>query len=188
MKKANKKSMRLQDLFKIVMTALLIAMNIFFERLTFMKYQVWNTDISFGFVAVFFAAAFLGIPYAAAVAGFGDLIGSLLFPFGAYFPGFTMTNCIYGLLIAEFIYKNATPIKCIIGVVITKIVCSLILNTLWISILYRGGIDAFFLVLPTRLLQAVIMTVIEITVLLLLFSSKSKVRSMLQKSIGKFLN
>ena len=104
------KSKRQQQLFKIILTALLIALNLVLERIL-PSYKIWNQDISFGFIAVAFAAAFLGTPYAALVAGMGDLIGAILFPFGAYFPGFTLTNVVYGIILAEFIYKNATPLK-----------------------------------------------------------------------------
>lgn len=180
-----KKSTKQQHLFKIILAALLIALNVILER--FLAYSVWNQTISFGFIAVAFAAAFLGTPYSVAVAGFGDLIGSLLFPFGAYFPGFTVTNCIYGLILAEFIYKNATPIKIVIGVILNKIVCSLILNTLWISIMYRGGVDAFFIVLPTRIPGAAIMTAVELIVILLVFSQKSHIRALLDKSFKKII-
>ncbi|MBQ6718530.1 MAG: folate family ECF transporter S component [Clostridia bacterium] len=180
-----KKSTNRQQLFKIILTAILIALNVILER--FLAYSVWNQTISFGFIAVAFAAAFLGTPYAVAVAGFGDLIGSLLFPFGAYFPGFTLTNCIYGLILAEFIYKNSTPIKIIISVVLNKIVCSLILNTLWISIMYRGGVDAFFAVLITRLLSTGILAAVELIVLLLMFSEKSKIRILLEKNLKKII-
>lgn len=180
-----KKSTKQQHLFKIILAALLIALNVILER--FLAYSVWNQTISFGFIAVAFAAAFLGTPYSVAVAGFGDLIGSLLFPFGAYFPGFTVTNCIYGLILAEFIYKNATPIKIVIGVILNKIVCSLILNTLWISIMYRGGVDAFFIVLPTRIPGAAIMTAVELIVILLVFSQKSHIRALLDKSLKKII-
>ena len=176
-----KKSFKQQQLFKIILAAVLVALNVILER--FLAYSVWNQTISFGFITVAFASAFLGMPYAVAVAGLGDLIGSLLFPFGAYFPGFTLTNCVYGLILAEFIHKKATPLNCIISVVLSKIVCSLTLNTLWISILYRGGVDAFFVVLVTRLPQAAIMTTIELIVLLLVFSNKSKVRTTLEKAL-----
>lgn len=180
-----KKSTRQQRLFKIILTAMLIAINVILER--FLAYSIWNQTVSFGFIAVAFAAAFLGTPYAVAVAGFGDLIGSLLFPFGAYFPGFTVANCIYGLILAEFIYKNATPVKIVIGVVLNKIVCTLILNTLWISIMYRGGVDAFFIVLPTRLPGAALMTVVELVILLPVFSQKSKIRINLKQNLKKII-
>ncbi len=186
MEKSNKKNQKLSGLFKLVLTALLIAMDIILERFI-LTYQVWDQHISFGFVVICFAAAFLGAPYAVTVAGLGDIIGALLAPSGPYFPGFTATNCIYALLLAEFINKNATPIKCILSVLVTKLVCSLALNSLWISILYRGGVDSYFAVLITRLPQAAIMTVVETFVLLLLFSTKSKIRQTLQKNINKFL-
>lgn len=179
------KSTNQQHLFKIILTAILIALNVILER--FLAYSVWNQTISFGFIAVAFAAAFLGTPYAVAVAGFGDLVGSLLFPFGAYFPGFTVTNCVYGLILAEFLYQNATPLKIVIGVVLNKIVCSLTLNTLWISIMYRGGVDAFFIVLPTRIPGAAIMTAVELIVIILVFSQNSHVRALLDKNIKKII-
>lgn len=175
-----------QQLFKIILTALLIALNLVLERIL-PSYKIWNQDISFGFIAIAFAAAFLGTPYAAIVAGMGDLIGSLLFPFGAYFPGFTLTNCIYGIILAEFIYKNATPLKILICVILNKITCSLILNTLWISLMYRGGVDAFFAVLVPRLVGTAIIAVIEFVVLLLLFSDKSHARKLLDKNLKKFI-
>ena len=180
------KSSKRQQLFKIILTALLIALNLVLERIV-PSYKIWNQDISFGFIAIAFAAAFLGTPYAAIVAGMGDLIGSLLFPFGAYFPGFTLTNCIYGIILAEFIYKNATPLKIVICVILNKVTCSLILNTLWISLMYRGGVDAFFVVLVPRLVGTAIIAAIELVVLLLVFSNKSKVRSLLDKNLKKII-
>ena len=180
------KSKKQTELIKIILTAILIALNLVLERII-PSYKLWNQDISFGFIAVAFAAAFLGAPYAIAVAGIGDLLGSLLFPFGAYFPGFTVTNCIYGLILAEFLYKNATPFRVVLGVVINKTVCSLILNTLWISILYRGGVDAFFVVLIPRLLGTSIIAIIELVVLLLVFSNKSHIRALLDKSLKKII-
>ena len=181
-----KKNIKKKQLFKIILTALLIALNLVLERIV-PSYKIWNQDISFGFIAIAFAAAFLGTPYAAIVAGMGDLIGSLLFPFGAYFPGFTLTNCIYGIILAEFIYKNATPLKIVICVILNKVTCSLILNTLWISLMYRGGVDAFFVVLVPRLVGTAIIAAIELVVLLLVFSNKSKVRSLLDKNLKKII-
>ncbi len=180
------KNQNTSKLFKIALTAILIALNLVLERIV-PSYKIWSQDISFGFIAVAFAAAFLGTPYAVAVAGIGDLLGSLLFPFGTYFPGFTATNCVYGLILAEFLYKNATPIKIVVCVLLNKIVCSLLLNTLWISIMYRGGVDAFFVVLATRLVGTSISAGIEIIVLMLVFCNKSKVRTLLDKSLKKII-
>lgn len=175
----------LSHLFKIVLTGILVALNVILER--FLAYSVWNQTVSLGFITVAFAASFLGIPYAIAVAGLGDLIGSLLFPFGTYFVGFTITNCIYALITAIFIYKNASAIKITLSVILNKLVCSLTLNTIWISFLYRGGIDAFPAVFVSRLPQALIMSVIEIAVILILFSRKSKIKILLDKNINRII-
>jgi ECF transporter S component (folate family) len=170
-------------LFKIILTSILIALNIILERL--LAYSVWNQTISFSFVTIGFAAVFLGFPYAAIVATVGDILGSLLIPFGPYFFGFTLTNAIAGLITGLFLYKNATVIKITLSVFLNKILCSLILNTIWISILYRGGLDAFPVVFVSRIPQSAIMFVVEIVVLSLLFTEKSKVRKMLNKAFKK---
>ena len=168
-------------LFKIVMSGVLIALNVILER--FVAYSVWNQTVSLGFITVAFAASFLGLPYAVAVAGLGDLIGALLFPFGSYFVGFTITNCIYGLILSLFLYKNATVINVTLAVFVNKLICSLGLNTLWISLLYRGGIDAFPAVFITRIAGTAILAAVEITVLLICFTKKSKIRGLISKTI-----
>ncbi|MBR5472487.1 MAG: folate family ECF transporter S component [Clostridia bacterium] len=180
-----KKSKNNNQLFKIVLTSLLIAMNVVLEKLLNLQ-KTFELDISFGFIAVAFAAVFLGTPYAAAVGGLGDLIGTLLFSMGlGYFPGFTATNCIYGMVLAEFLYRKTSVIKIVLAVIINKITCTLLLNTLWISLMYSD--KGYLPLLITRLPQAAIMTVVEIVVLILLFSNKSKIRTTLDKSLKKFI-
>ncbi len=171
--------MRKKYLFKIVLTGILIALNIVLER--FLAYSVWNMTISFGFITVAFAAAFLGLPYAIAVGGFGDLLGALLFPFGPYFFGFTLTNILVSAIFAIFIYKKATLLNITVSVIINKVLFTLILNTVWISILYRDGLSEFFVVLVPRIPQAIILGIIEIIVINILFADKSKIRKQLNK-------
>lgn len=174
--------MKKNQLFKIILTALLIAINIILERFV-PTYSVWNNSISFGFVAVAFAACYLGTPYAIAVGGFGDLIGALIKPFGPYFPGYTITNMLVGLCLGIFLYKKATVLRISIAVVINKVVCSLILNTVFIAVLYRGGIAAFWVVLVSRIPFVALMTAVEILVISLLFTKKSKVNQLIVKNL-----
>lgn len=171
-------------LFKIVLTSLLVALNIIMER--FLAYSVWNLTISFSFITIAFAAVFLGIPYTIIVAGLGDFIGAILFPFGTYFPGFTFTNCLAGFILAFFIHKKCNILTVSVGVIINKIVCTVILNSIWISILYRGGISAFFVVMVPRLIPAAVGAVIEIVVITLLFSNRSKIKNSIQKMVNRY--
>ena len=166
--------MKKNSLFKIILTALLIALNVILERFV-PTYSVWNNSVSFGFVAVAFAACYLGTPYAIAVGGFGDLIGALIKPFGPYFPGYTITNMLVGLCLGILLYEKATVLRISIAVLINKIVCSLALNTIFISVLYRGGIAAFWVVFVSRIPFVALMTVVEIAVISILFTKKSKI-------------
>ncbi len=172
------------QLFKIILTAMLIALNVVMER--FMSFNVWNQSIGFSFITIAFAAVFLGIPYALAVGAFGDIIGALLFPFGTYFIGFTITNVLAAFITAIFIYKKASILNITLSVIINKIITTLCLNSLWITLLYRDNIDAFPAVFLTRVPQAIIMAVVEILIVSLLFTEKSKIRTSLNSVISKF--
>ena len=174
--------MKKNQLFKIILTAILVALNIILER--FMpSYSVWNNNISFGFVTVAFAACYLGVPYAIAVGGLGDLIGAVIKPFGPYFVGYTITNMLVGLCLGIFLYKKATVLRITIATVINKLVCSLALNTIFIAVLYRGGIVAFWTVFITRIPFVALMTAVEIIVISLLFTKKSKINQLILKNL-----
>ncbi|MBE6733045.1 MAG: folate family ECF transporter S component [Ruminococcaceae bacterium] len=173
------------QLFKIILTAMLIALNVVIER--FLAFNVWNQSISFSFITIAFAAVFLGIPYAVVVGALGDLIGAILFPFGSYFIGFTITNMLAALITAIFIYKKASVINITASVIINKITTTLLLNSLWITILYRDSLDAYFAVFISRLPQAAIMAIVEIIFIILLFTEKSKIRIQLNKVMDKFI-
>lgn len=170
-----------ERVFKVILASILIALNIILER--FLAYSVWNNTVSFGFITVAFAACYLGVPYAMAVAGLGDLIGAVIKPFGPYFVGFTITNLVVGLILGLFLKKNANVIKIGSAVIISKITCSLILNTIWVSILYRGGIDAFWTVFVTRVPFNSVMAIIEILVITLLFSKNSRINHLIRRNL-----
>lgn len=174
--------MKKNQLFKIILTAVLVALNIILER--FMpSYSVWNNNISFGFITVAFAACYLGPAYAVAVGGLGDLIGAVIKPFGPYFVGYTITNMLVGLCLGIFLYKKATVLRISIATIINKLVCSLALNTIFISVLYRGGIAAFWVVFVSRIPFVLLMTVVEILVISLLFTQKSKINQLIRKNL-----
>lgn len=174
-----KKNFSHSYVFKIILTSILVAMNIILER--FLAYSVWNNTVSFGFITVAFAACYLGTPYAMAVAGLGDFIGALIKPFGPYFVGYTITNILVGLCFGLWLSKNANFLKISVAVLMNKLFCSLILNTIWISVLYRGGIAAFWTVFITRVPFISVMAVVEIVLITILFSKNSKINHLILK-------
>lgn len=175
--------MKKKYLFKIVLTSLLIALNVIMER--FVSYNVWNMSIGFSFITIVFAAVFLGIPYAIAVGTLGDIIGALLFPFGTYFFGFTLTNILMAFITGIFLHKKVTILNVILSVFIKKLAFTVVLNSIWISILYRGGIDAFYSVAVTRFPVAIVTFFVEVILTYILFNQKSKLYHSINKLILK---
>lgn len=170
-------------LVKIIMTAILIALNVVLER--FMAFQIESNHYTVSVITVAFAAVFLGTPYAVTVAALGDILGALIAPTGPYFPGFTLTNVLAALCIALFLRKKVNLLNTSASIVINKIFCTLILNSIWVSVLYKGGIDAFPAYFVTRIPQAIIMAVIEIVIITVLFDDKSHIRKLLNRVVGK---
>ena len=160
----------------MVAAAVLVALKVVLDR--FLSYNVWNQRFGFSFIAVAFAGAMLGAPWAMAVGGLGDIVGALLFPTGPYFPGFTLTAVLTALCTALFIRKNASLLRITLSVLINQFFGSVILNSVWISILYGKG---FVALIPSRILQSGIMTVLQITLIYLLFGEKSVIRRRLSR-------
>ena len=154
MNNVNKKNLTKQ----LCALALLIAVGVVLGRLVPVL-SVWNAKIEFSFVAVMLAACIAG-PIGGMVTGaLIDFIGAILLPTGAYFPGFTATAALTGLVFGLLLYKKCNLGRIVIAVLSTQIVCGFLLNTLFISILYT---KAFTVLLVTRAIQVVVMAVIEI--------------------------
>ena len=130
--------------------ALLTAIEIVLSR--FLSINAWNIKIGFSFVPVVVAAILYG-PLGAGI------VGAVLFPIGAYFPGFTLTAFLTGFVFGLFLYKKQDWPRSIAAVGINQFVLSLFLNTLWISILYGSP---YVPLLATRLVQCVILTAVQL--------------------------
>lgn len=172
---------KIKELLKtknLALIALLIALNVVLSR--FLSFNVWNLKIGFTFVSLIFAAYFTGPLGAAVVGGAGDLIGALMFPIGAYFPGFTLTAVLEGMCFGFLLYKKASFSKICISVAVNELAGGLLINTFWISVLYTSDFKAL---LFTRLITQILpMIVVEIITTQLLFG-KSMVVQRVQRAI-----
>lgn len=144
------------ELKTMVSCAVLVAAAIILSR--FFSINTWNLKIGFTFVPVFLAAYFYGPAMGALVGGLADFIGATLFPIGAYFPGFTLTCALTGVVYGLLLHKKQTRLRILISVCLTQLVLSLLLNTLWISILYGSSFEAL---LVTRVVQCLVMIPVE---------------------------
>ena len=118
----------------ITVTAMLIACQVVLGNL--LQVPMLGKQYNFGFVPIALAGALMGPIPAAIVGGLGDLIGAHLFPAGAYFPGFTLTNVLVGL-VCGFILHGQKPSwwRCIAAVALSLAGLNLFLNSLWLHML-----------------------------------------------------
>lgn len=141
----------------ITMLALLTALEIVLSR--FLSISAWNIKIGFSFVPVVIAAMLFGPVAAGIVGALGDFIGAILFPIGAYFPGFTLTAFLTGFVFGLFLYRKQDWLRGVAAVGINQFVLSLFLNTLWISVLYGSPYGPL---LVTRLVQCLLLTAVQL--------------------------
>ena len=162
---------------KMIFLAVLIALNIVITRFLSISTPIFR--ISFTFLTIVCPAILFGPVEAAIVGGLGDLLGALLFPSGPFFPGFTLTAVLTGLVFGFFLHKKQTILRIVLSSAIVEFILGLLLNTLWIHLLYG---KAFLAILPTRLIQAVGMFVVQ--VLLIFFVNEvlfKRVRSIVKE-------
>ena len=161
-----------QRLNKLVTCALLIAMEVVLGR--FLSIRTPAATIGFGFVPLAISGIMFGPVYGFAVGAIADLLGATLFPIGAYYPGFTLTTALSGLVYGLLMYeKPETPerTRCnfIVRVVIAAaIVClgfNLCLNTFWLTQLYDKGYMAF---LAPRVVQEIVVFFVQSVTIILL--------------------
>lgn len=128
-------------------------------------------QVSFSFLPIALAAMLLGPKYSCAIAALGDLIGSLLWPFGEYFVGFTIVDAVIGLILGlclynkkqgEFFEGKNLLIRLCIACALTLWVVELPIMSLMLSLLYG---NAFLVVLTGRLATKLVMFPIEIAIL-----------------------
>lgn len=136
----------------LVMAGILVALHVVLSR--FFSINAWNIKIGFAFVPVFIAAYFYGPVFGGIVGALGDFLGAILFPIGAYFPGFTATCFLSGMVLGVFLHKEQSPARTAFAVAIEQLILGLLLNTFWISILYGSP---YVPLLATRAVQCLIM-------------------------------
>lgn len=91
--------------------------------------------------------------------GMLDIVKYLVAPTGPYFPGFTISAALNGVIFGVILYKkNITIPRVFMAQLVSKVVVSLLINTAWLSILYG---NAFLAMLPARIVTNAIMLPID---------------------------
>jgi ECF transporter S component (folate family) len=111
--------------------------------------------IGFATVANQFVYFLFGPVVGAFFGGALDILKYLIKPTGPYFPGFTISAAIGGLLYGAVLYKRPISLKRILAAeLLVSIVCNMLLGTYWLTVMYGKG---FFAILPMRVFKNLIM-------------------------------
>lgn len=165
---AHSRNKEIKALINICSLALLCAMQIVFAR--FLVIPIGDSmRFSLSFIPVVIAARKYGIYGGALVYGLGDFLGAIIFPTGGAFQvGFTVTAVVSGVIFGFFLGEKSPLNKkgriniyvlIVVAVVLSQLICSLLLNSFWLSFYY--GMP-FFARLLTRVPQVLIIGTLQI--------------------------
>lgn len=136
----------------ILLLGLFIAMEVILTR--FLSVESPIVRISFEFIPIAISAVLFGPVMAGTGAAIADIMGMMIFPKGAFFPGFTLSAFISGFLYGIFLYKRKITLMRVFTAVLAVIVtCSLVLNTVWLLYLTKNGAYA---ILTARLVKCAV--------------------------------
>ena len=146
----------------MVFTALLMALYVVLSQ--FLSIRIGSfLKIGFAFFPAAVAARLFGPAGGIAVYALGDMIGGILFPTGgAYYPGFTVTYVLMGLVYGICFYRKSSVVRVAIAAVLNMGLFSLLLNSFWLSRLYGSE---FLPLLATRWPQSLGMCAVQIIIL-----------------------
>lgn len=143
----------LKDVKAMAMTAMLLAIAVV---LGFYTLQVTEfLKIGFSFLADELTGMLFGPVIGALMGAAADILKYLVHPTGAFFPGFTISGALSGLIYGLILYKKPLTIKRIaVANGLVLVLVNACLNTFWLTILYG---QAFFALLPLRIAKQFVM-------------------------------
>ena len=116
-------------------------------------------EIRFAVLPVTIAAYLFGPVVGGAVGLVSDIGGYILRPTGPFFPGFTLTSIVTGVIFGLMLYK--------------RVICGILLNSLWLSMLYGNG---FIPVLTARIVKELVMIPVNTLMLAAVLQPVKKLR------------
>ena len=147
---------------KIAILGMLLALNVVLARFSI---HTLTVKVGFAFITLVISAMLYGPVEAGIIGALGDVLDYVINPVGAFFPGFTITAFITGLVYGFFLKEKVTILRAIGAAGIAQFVIGLICNTYLLTILLGKG---FMALLPGRILQAVVLFVLQAVVIVIL--------------------
>ncbi|MDR2456909.1 MAG: folate family ECF transporter S component [Clostridiales Family XIII bacterium] len=157
----NNRIFKILSLTELCVLGLLIALIIILSNLLAIKTPIFQ--ITFAFVPIIVLCGLYGMVWGGISLAISDILANFLFPTGgAFFPGWTITACLTGIVYGFFLCRDEIKLKyVIISVLIVSIIFDLLSSTLFLYIMYGKGSLVTF---PYRCLLAPIRILLQILV------------------------
>ena len=159
MKKMFKDSFgELKNLKTLAMASMLLAIAVVLGFYTLQLTEF--IKIGFAYIANELAGMMFGPVVGSLIGGLADVLKYLVNPTGPFFPGFTISGFLGGLIYGIVLYKKPLSIKrVIVANTLVTVFVNLLLNTYWLTLLYGNAFMALF---PARILKQLVMLPIEV--------------------------
>ena len=108
-------------------------------------------EIRFAMLPIAVSGCLFGPVVGGIVGMVADIGGYLVKPTGPFFPGFTITSMVSGVIFGCLLYRQKPgPMRILMSQIVYTIICGVLLNSLWLSMLYGNG---FIPVLTARFVK-----------------------------------
>lgn len=135
---------KLKNMKVLTTAAMLAAAGII---LGFFKLPISNIlEIRFSSLPIMIAGWLFGPVVGGIVGGLVDIGGYIIRPTGPFVPAFTLDTILTGVIFGLILYRKNLSIKrLIVASVINAVIVNMILNTFWLSLLYKMPFMATFI-------------------------------------------
>lgn len=162
-----------------ILIAIAVVIKLFMNNLIFFPVSYLGAAkivaISLTPAIIMFTGILLGPAYGGIVGAVTDLICYVISPQGSYFPGYTLSMALYGIIPAFLLYKRQKTqktgfLRILLAAGIAQLICSVFLNTLWLYILTQIPMEVIWF----RWITACVSWPVYAVILYLLLKYKSK--------------
>lgn len=149
----------------------------FFTAITILLTYVFSIQttflrLSFGFLPIAVFGALFGPLPAGVMAAAADLIGTAFLGMGVFFPGFLLTDFLYGVIFGACLHGKPVTIRNSVLPFFLMVVLNLTLNTVWLALFYGKAWEYFFY---GRLLKNIVWPPFQILIFVMVFRAFSPV-------------
>ena len=141
--------------------AMLLAVSVV---LSFLKIPITSLiELRFNSLPVAICGCFFGPVAGGIVGALADILGYLVRPTGPFFPGFTITSALTGVIYGLLLYrKDLTLPRLAVAEGLQTIVISMLLNSVCLAILYGNGFPVVF---TARIVKNLVMYPVNLALL-----------------------